>query len=125
MRSTAGCRILNCKGMPCGEKPTASRRRRTRRQGGSFIYTQLSCTGLALMRPKAADFLSLQIDNSTFTHLRLSTNAIPNAQRLLPEIAEQRLLHYQRAARNVARTQLRFFHNRQFPHSRGKLRRAE
>src|SRR5262245_39590857 len=43
--------------------------------------------------------------------------AIPDARRRLSQVAEQRLLYYKRAERNVAGTQLRFFRNRRFPQS--------
>jgi hypothetical protein len=80
---------------------------------------------MALMRPKAAGLLSLQIGDSSFTHTSTYTpNAVPDAHRRLSLVAEQRLLYYQRAARNVAGMQLRFFRSQQIPHSSGKLRRA-
>src|SRR5215470_11348846 len=124
-RSTDVCRTWKCKGTSCGEKPTASRRRRIRRPGGSFIYTRLSCTGMALMKPKAAGLLRLQIGNSSFTHTSTCTpNAVPDAHKRLSLVAEQRLLYYQRAARNVAGMQLRFFRKGQVPHSSEKLRSA-
>jgi hypothetical protein len=77
------------------------------------------------MEPKAAVLPSLQISNSSFMHTPTYTpNAIPDVHKCLSEIAEQRLHYYQRAARNAAGTQLRFFRNLQIPHSCGKLRRA-